>query len=111
MGCTQWQVVKKVTLPAAIPGIMTGSILAMSRAVGEAAPLLMITGIASATAAPDSFMDSFSALPLQVFHWAKQPQEIWRELAAGGIIVLLIVLLIFNFTAVLIRQKLQKPLS
>ncbi len=111
MGCTRWQVVKRVTLPAAVPGIMTGSILAMSRAVGEAAPLVIITGITFATFAPSNLMDSFTALPLQVFNWSKEAQPEPREIAAGGIVVLLAVLLMFNAVAVLIRYKLQKPLS
>lgn len=111
MGATKWQVVRKVTLPAAVPGIMTGSIIAMSRAIGEAAPLLMIAGIVFIATPPSNVVDDFTALPLQIFNWAGRPQAVFHEIAASGIIVLLGVLLTFNGIAIFIRHKLQKPLS
>jgi phosphate transport system permease protein len=111
LGATQWQTIWKVTLPASIPGMMTGSILAMSRAIGEAAPLLMISGIIYIKFAPGNLMDDFTALPLQVFSWAQESQVEFHHLAASGIIVLLAVLLAFNAAAVAVRQWLQKPLS
>lgn len=111
MGATKWQVVRRVTLPAALPGILTASIIAMSRAIGEAAPLLMIAGIVFITSAPGNVMDDFTALPLQIFNWAGRPQTAYHEIAAAGILVLLAVLLTFNAVAVILRQKLQKPLS
>ncbi|MEX0776799.1 MAG: PstA family ABC transporter permease [Phycisphaeraceae bacterium] len=111
LGATRWQVVWNVTLPAAIPGIMTGAILAMSRAIGEAAPLLMIAGIVFISNPPGNLMDDFTAMPLQTYNWAQRPQREFHDLAASSIIVLLTVLLCFNATAVLIRQKFQKPLS
>jgi len=111
MGATRWQVVRRVTLPAAIPGVMTGSIIAMSRAIGEAAPLLMIAGIVFITNPPSNLMSDFTAMPLQIYNWAQRPQQPFHEIAASGIIVLLAVLLIFNSAAVLIRQFLRKPLS
>jgi phosphate transport system permease protein len=111
MGATRWQVVRNITLPAAVPGIMTGSILAMSRAIGEAAPILLISGIVRTRFAPRGLMDDFSVMPVQIFNWAKQPEPVYRELAATGIIVLLVVLLVFNAVAVVIRQKMQKPLT
>ena len=90
---------------------MTGAILAMSRAVGEAAPLLMIAGIVFISNAPSNIMDDFTVMPLQIYNWAQRPQEEFHAIAASGIIVLLFVLLCFNGVAVFIRQKLEKPLS
>jgi len=111
LGATRWKVVQRVTLPAALPGIMTGAILAMSRAIGEAAPLLMIAGIVFISNPPSNLMDDFTAMPLQIYNWAQRPQREFHDIAASGIIVLLAVLLCFNGVAVCIRQKLHKPLS
>ena len=111
MGATRWQMVWNVTLPAAVPGIMTGSILAMSRAIGEAAPILMISGIVFIDFTPGHLMDKFTVMPLQIYNWAQRPQIEFHHLAASGIIVLLCVLLAFNAVAVFIRQRFQKPLS
>jgi phosphate transport system permease protein len=111
LGATRWQAVWRVTLPAAIPGIMTGAILAMGRAIGEAAPLLMIAGIVFISNPPGNLMDDFTAMPLQIYNWAQRPQGEFHDIAASGIIVLLTVLLLFNATAVFIRQRLQKPLG
>lgn len=104
LGATPWQVVRRVTLPAALPGIMTGSILAISRAIGEAAPILVLAGAVFITSSPGSLMDEFTVLPLQIYNWAQRPQHEFHSLAASGIIVLLCILFVFNFTAVLIRQ-------
>jgi phosphate transport system permease protein len=111
LGATPWQVVWNVTLPAAIPGIMTGAILAMSRAIGETAPILIIAGIVYISRAPQSLMDDFTVMPLQVYNWIGRPQPEFHGIAAAGIILLLVILLSFNGLAVLIRHKLQKPLS
>jgi len=111
LGATPWQTVRQVTLPAALPGILTGAIIAMSRAIGEAAPLLMIAGIVFITNAPGNLMDDFTAMPLQIYNWAGRPQKEFHDLAASGIIVLLTALLAFNLIAVILRQKLSKPLS
>ena len=116
LGCTPWQTVRNVTLPAAIPGIMTGCILSMSRAIGEAAPILMISGIVSISMGPRHLMDDFSILPLQIFYWAAQPVNSadphnFQHVAAGAIIVLLLVLFAFNSVAILLRQIAQKRLS
>ncbi len=110
-GATRWQMIRKVTLPAATPGIMTGSILAISRAMGEAAPLLVLTGILFIRFTPQHMMDDFTALPLQIYNWAQRPQEEFHAVAASGIVVLLALLLIFNAIAVVIRQCFQKPLQ
>jgi len=111
IGATPWQVVQKITLPAAVPGIMTGSILAMSRAIGEAAPLLVIGGFLFIMFTPRNLMDDFAAMPLQIYNWAGRPQEEFHKVAATGIIVLLAVLLSFNAIAIVVRQKFQKPLQ
>ncbi|GAB4193900.1 MAG: ABC transporter permease subunit [Phycisphaeraceae bacterium] len=108
LGATRWQMIWGTSLPAAIPGIMTGSILAMSRALGEAAPLLILAGIVYITFTPANLMDSFTAMPLQIFNWASRPQEDFHQVAASGIIVLMAILLLFNATAVIIRQKFNK---
>jgi phosphate transport system permease protein len=111
LGSTPWQVVWHVTLPAAMPGILTGAILAMSRAIGETAPILIIAGIVYISRAPQNLMDDFTVMPLQIFNWISRPQEEFHAIAAAGIILLLVILLTFNAIAVLIRQKLHKPLS
>lgn len=104
LGGTKWQAIEKVVLPAAIPGTCTGAILALSRAIGEAAPILLI-GYATVHSAPDNLMGAFAALPLQIFNWSFEPDKDFRAAAAAGIIVLLLVLLTFNAFAVFIRQK------
>ncbi|MFK5955348.1 MAG: PstA family ABC transporter permease [Planctomycetota bacterium] len=111
LGATAWQTVRRITLPAALPGILTGAIIAMSRAIGEAAPLLMIAGIVFITRAPSNLMDDFTAMPLQIYNWAGRPQREFHDLAASGIIVLLTALLLFNAVAVFLRHKYSKPLS
>lgn len=111
LGATPWQVIWNVTLPASIPGIMTGAILAMSRAIGEAAPILIIAGIVYINRAPQHLMDDFTVMPMQIFNWTSRPQTDFHGIAAAAIIVLLVILLSFNAVAVWIRQKLQKPLS
>lgn len=111
MGATRWQTVRNVTLPSAVPGIMTGSILAMSRAIGEAAPVLIICGIIYIASNPGNLMDDFSVMPLQIFNWAARPQPEFHTVAAKGIIVLLSVLLSFNALAVLIRNRTRRELA
>lgn len=111
LGGTEWQTIQKVVLPSATPGIMTGSILAMSRAIGEAAPILVVAGVVYITFTPQHLMDEFTAMPLQIYDWAGRPQEAFHEVAASGIIVLLSVLLGFNAIAVFIRNRYQKPIE
>jgi phosphate transport system permease protein len=110
-GATRWQMVSRMTLPAALPCIMTGVILSMSRAIGEAAPLLVVGGFLFVTFTPRNTMDDFAAMPLQIYNWASRPQAEFAKVAASGIIVLLAILLTFNAAAVLIRQVFQKPLQ
>lgn len=108
LGCTRWQAIRRIVLPSSVPGIMTGAILAMSRAIGEAAPLLMAGAFLFILQTPKNFLDSFAALPLQIFNWAGKPQKEFHQLAASGIIVLLAVLLTFNVVAIVIRQVFGK---
>ncbi len=108
MGVHKWRVVMEQVLPASLPGIMTGVILALSRAIGESAPLIMIGALSYVAFLPSSPMDSFTVLPVQIFNWASRPQEEFHYIAAAGIIVLLVVLFSMNFLAVFIRQKFQR---
>jgi phosphate transport system permease protein len=108
MGATKWQTVVNSILPAAIPGILTGSILAFSRAIGETAPLIVIGIPVIIQFLPQGVFDTFTALPIQIFDWASRPQQEFQVVAAAGIIVLMIFLLIMNSIAVIIRNKFQK---
>lgn len=105
LGATKWQSVSKTALPAAIPGICTGTILAISRAIGEAAPILVIGAAGYVSRNPEHLMDGFSAMPVTIFQWTREPGEAFRDIAAAGIIVLLAVLLSFNALAIYIRQR------
>ena len=107
MGSTRWQTIRNVVLPEALPGILTGTILALGRAVGETAPLLMV-GYAAVSGVPDSLTGQGTAMPLQVFSWARDAQPLFREnLAAAGALTMLIVMLAMNGIAILIRNKYQ----
>ncbi|MFZ5652721.1 MAG: phosphate ABC transporter permease PstA [Bacillota bacterium] len=108
LGATRWQTVRKVILPYAMPGILTGTILATSRAIGETAPLITIGAMAFVSFVPSGPMDGFTVLPIQIFNWTSRPQEDFRGLAAGGIMVLLTVLLSLNALAIFLRNKYQK---
>ena len=108
LGSTQWEVTKKIVLPSAFPGILTGVILAMSRAIGEAAPILAITALVYVTFVPTTPLDRFTILPLQIFDWVGRPQEDFQSLAAAGIIILLAMLLSMNALAIFLRNKYQK---
>ncbi|MCW1929024.1 phosphate ABC transporter permease PstA [Bhargavaea beijingensis] len=108
MGATKWQTIVRVVLPSAIPGILTGSILALSRAVGETAPLIVIGVPVIIHFLPTGVTDTFTALPMQIYDWAKRPQADFQQVASAGIIVLMAFLLFMNSIAVLIRNKFQK---
>ncbi len=108
LGATRWQTVRHHVLPVALPGIVTGVILALSRAIGETAPLIVVGALTYVAFTPEGPMDDFTALPIQIFNWASRPQAEFHELAAGGILVLLIVLLVLNGTAALIRFRSQR---
>lgn len=108
LGVRQWQVVFSQVLPAALPGIMTGVILSVSRAVGETAPLLVVGALSYVAFLPEGPSDEFTVLPVQIFDWASRPREEFHYLAAAGIIVLLVMLFLMNLGAILIRQKYQR---
>jgi phosphate transport system permease protein len=108
MGATKWQTIRRIVLPAAIPGILTGGILALSRAIGETAPLIMIGALTFINYLPEDVFSGFTVMPIQIFNWTSRPQEEFHYVAAAGIIVLLIMLVIMNSIAVLIRNKFQK---
>lgn len=108
LGATKWQTVARSVMPSAIPGILTGVILAMSRAIGETAPLVMIGALTYVAFLPNGLGDSFTVIPIQVYNWLSKPQLEFKELAASGIIVLLALLLLMNFSAILLRNKYQK---
>ncbi|MFQ6609177.1 MAG: phosphate ABC transporter permease PstA [Fidelibacterota bacterium] len=108
LGATKWQTIIHHVLPASTPGILTGVILAMSRAIGETAPLIMIGALTYVAFVPEGPMDSFTALPIQIFNWASRPQAEFQSVAAAGIIVLLAVLLLMNASAVIIRNYFQR---
>ncbi|OMF21562.1 phosphate ABC transporter, permease protein PstA [Paenibacillus sp. FSL H8-0548] len=110
LGATKWQTVSRSVMPAAMPGVLTGVILAMSRAIGETAPLVMIGALTYVAFLPNGLKDSFTVIPIQVYNWLSKPQLEFKELAASGIIVLLALLLLMNFSAILLRNKYQKNL-
>lgn len=108
LGATQWQTTYKVVVPAALPGILTGSILALSRAIGEAAPLIMVGAAGFVAFLPKSIMDQFTVLPIQIYNWTSRPQAEFHQLAASGIIVLMVIMLFFNAVAIFLRNKYQQ---
>lgn len=108
LGARQWQVVFFQVLPAALPGIMTGVILAVSRAVGETAPLILVGAAGYVTFVPTSPNDPYTVLPVQIFDWASRPREEFHHLAAAAILVLLVLLFLMNIGAILIRQRYQR---
>lgn len=108
LGASRWQVVSTVILPAAFGGIMTGTILAVSRALGETAPLIAVGAWVYVTRLPVTPLDSFTVLPIQIYYWSAMPQEGFREIAATTIIVLLAMLLTMNGVAIFLRNKYQK---
>jgi phosphate transport system permease protein len=109
MGATRWQTVRNVVLPEALPGIMTGNILAMGRAIGETAPLLIIGAPAVVRIAPDSFTNKFSAMPRQIYTWSSEIDPAFQHgVLAAGVMTLLVVLLLMNGAAIIIRNKYQR---
>jgi phosphate transport system permease protein len=108
LGATRSQVIWGVVLPPAVPGMMTGVILALSRAIGETAPLITIGALTFIAFLPEGPLDAFTALPIQVFNWVSRPQAGFHALAASGIIVLLVVLLSMNSLAIYLRDRARK---
>lgn len=105
LGATRWQVVSTQVLPMALPGILTGTILALSRAVGETAPLIMVGAVGFIAFTPKGPGDPFTVLPLQIYNWISRPQAEFHEIAAAGILVLLALLLTLNAAAIVLRNK------
>jgi phosphate transport system permease protein len=108
LGATKWQTIWHQVLPMALPGILTGLILAMSRAIGETAPLITIGALTYIPFAPDSVWSPFTVLPIQIFNWASRPQSAFKENAAAGILVLLALLLTMNAAAIVLRDRFQR---
>ena len=104
LGATRWQVIYSHVLPMAAPGIMTGVILALSRAIGETAPLILVGALTFVPFVPQGALDQFTALPIQIFNWTARPQDEFRGLAAAAIVVLMILLFTMNLTAILLRN-------
>jgi phosphate transport system permease protein len=108
LGATKWQMIRRQLLPAAVPGIATGSILALSRAIGETAPLILIGAIVFVPFNPTSLDSAFTALPIQIFNWTTRPQPEFKLLAAAAILVLLALLLTMNAFAIWLRNRYQR---
>lgn len=111
LGVTKWQSITGVILPFAMPGILTGTILAISRGLGESSPLIIVGAASYVTFLPEGLFSSYTTLPLQIYNWTSRPQAQFQELAASGIIVLLVVLLSMNAIAILLRNKYQKNMG
>jgi phosphate transport system permease protein len=111
LGATRWQMVSRSVFPAAAPSIMTGIILAMSRAIGEAAPLLMIGGVGFVTFLPNPVSGAYTVLPLQIFQWAKRPQDDFQAISAAAIIVILALVLLLNGLALVVRARLSRHIQ
>jgi len=105
LGATRWQVARDHVIPAAMPGILTGIILSISRAMGETAPLLVVGAAAYVTFNPTGLTSKYTVLPMQIYEWARRPQQDFQDLAAAAIIVLLLLLLMLNATAIYLRQR------
>ena len=108
LGATRWEVIRGHLLPMALPGAITGTILALSRAIGETAPLIVVGAATYITFAPDGPLSAYSALPIQIYSWVSQPQEKFQIAAAAGIVVLMVVLLLTNSVAIWLRNKYQR---
>ena len=111
LGATKWQTIRFQVLPAALPGILTGLILALSRAIGETAPLITIGALTYVPFLPNDVWSPFTVLPIQIFNWVSRPQAAFAENAAAGIVVLLALLLVMNAMAIVLRDRLQKRSS
>lgn len=114
VGATKWQVVRHHVLPYAAPGVLTGSILTLSRAIGETAPLILVGGVLGGFASRpgqgvlETLQGSYTALPLIIYNWARQPSEAFREIGAAAIIVLLLIILVLNAAAVVLRNRFER---
>ena len=111
LGATRWQVARDHVIPAAMPGILTGIILSISRAMGETAPLLVVGASAYVTFNPSGLPSKYTVLPMQIYEWARRPQQDFQDLAAAAIIVLLALLLLLNASAIVLRQRFSSRLK
>lgn len=111
LGATRWQVVRRVVLPMSMPGILTGSILAISRAIGEAAPLVVLGALVYVNFLPYGPDSPFLALPIQIFDWTRRPQDGFAVDAAAAIVVLMVTLLVLNAAAIIVRGRMHRRLS
>jgi|JI10StandDraft_1071094.scaffolds.fasta_scaffold204922_2 phosphate transport system permease protein len=108
LGATRWQTTRHIVLPMAMPGILTGAILAVSRAIGETAPLVLVGAVAYVAFAPDGLDAEYTALPMQIFNWTSMPQREFLVNAAAGIVVLMATLLVLNSIAIVLRNRYQR---
>ncbi len=108
LGATRWQVVRDHVLPSALPGILTGTILGLSRAIGETAPLLMVGAAGSLDVPPKTPLDHYSALPVEIYNYAHEPGREFRIVVAGGILILVALLLTMNAVAIVIRNRYRR---
>jgi phosphate transport system permease protein len=111
LGATRWQVARDHVIPTAMPGIMTGIILSISRAIGETAPLLVVGAAAYVTFNPTSLTSRYTVLSMQIYEWARRPQQDFQDLAAAAIIVLLVLLVLLNSVAIFLRQRFSKRVN
>ena len=108
LGVSKWQAIKGVVLPCAISNIVTGIVLSLARAVGEAAPLIVVGAATFLRFLPTNLLDGFTVLPVQIYNWTSRPEIEFQNLASAGIIVLLIIVFMFNILAIIIRKKFEK---
>lgn len=111
LGATKWQTIRRVVIPSAFSGIVTGNILALSRAMGETAPLIMIGALTFVAFLPSGPLSEFTVLPIQIYNWVSRPQESFHDLAASGIIVLLLILFVMNGLATFFRYRFHKRIE
>lgn len=111
LGATKWQTVRSHVLPVAVPGILTGTILAVARAIGETAPLILVGAAGFITVDPTGPFSQFTALPIQIFQWASFPQKEWQNIAAAASLALLIMLLLLNAVAVILRNRYSRRMT
>ena len=112
LGATRWQMVRRALLPAGAPGILTGIVLAVGRAVGETAPLILIGAVTFVTFVPvNPFEDKYTVLPIQIFNWAGRPQAAFQEISAAAILVLLVLMFLLNLVAIILRARLSRTIQ
>jgi len=111
LGATKWQTIQHQVLPAALPGLLTGLILSLSRAIGETAPLITIGALTYVPFLPDGLSSAFTVLPIQIFNWVSRPQAAFAENAAAGILILLALLIVMNAVAIVLRDRFQRRAS